>query len=298
MLRWVFSRVVVIYFIIFVFALSCVDLKTFKMRIKVRRLNQAVPNFADMINFSEGKAEKVYWAPYRRFFQLILSYIPSDIIARELLGYVDFYSAQENQAIDLFKSSTTINGQLLLWSNYNLGVLYYKKGMWPQAEGYLLKAISSNSQLDLLMMRNAIVYKQILVNSAFTYDLQDTINEAKGGAYILLLSSLYHEGAYDRMVQVADFGLKNQHLFPRVDFYYYAGLGYYEKGRLHEAFLFFQKSLEFNKDNPDVYFYIADICRSAGRPEQARDFLKVSYLLHQKNDPRFPYERGVSLRFF
>jgi hypothetical protein len=67
---------------------------------------------------------------------------------------------------------------------------------------------------------------------------------------------------------------------------------------MDKAFLFFQESLTIEKNDPDVYYYMANICQRAGQQQQARDFLQISYLLHRKNDPRFPYEAKVNLRFF
>ena len=85
------------------------------------------------------------WKPYQDYFELILSYIPNDVITEGLLGYVYCYSGHEEKAIALFKASAQMNGKFLFWSNYDLGVLYYKKEMWPQASQYLLNAISSNT---------------------------------------------------------------------------------------------------------------------------------------------------------
>ena len=67
---------------------------------------------------------------------------------------------------------------------------------------------------------------------------------------------------------------------------------------MEKAFLLFQKSLTIEKNNPDVYFYIANIYQKAGQFDQARALLQVSLALHQKNDPRFPYDSHVNLRFF
>ena len=298
--RWLTGRVAVIYVILFLFFITCVNLKTLDDRIKVRRLNQAVPNFDDMINSSMGKNEKaVDWAPYQHYFELILRYLPDDKLARQLLGYVDCYAGKEDKAIALFKGSVLMNGHLLFWSNYNLGVLYYKKGMWPQALDYLFKAISANSQLNVLLMKNSIIYKQILSGIPTSYSLDDGINNAKGKAYILILSSLQHMGQYDQMIAVSNFAIANQNSFPNDDFYYYAaGLAFYETGQMEKAFLFFQKSLTIEKNNPDTYYYIANIYQKERQVDQARDFLRISYLLHQKNDPRFPYEAQVNPRFF
>ena len=297
--RWLTGRVAVIYVILFLFFITCVNLKTLDDRIKVRRLNQAVPNFDDMINSSMGKNEKaVDWAPYQHYFELILRYLPDDKLARQLLGYVDCYAGKEDKAIALFKGSVLMNGHLLFWSNYNLGVLYYKKGMWPQAAQYLLKAVSSNPQLTVLLMENSILYRQISINPYFKYSLKDEIYDAQSHAYILLLSSLYNLKQYDKVIILSNLALENQNLSYKDAFYFYEGLVLFEAGQMDRSFLLFQKSLSVQKDNPEAYYYIANIYQKTGQIEQARDFLQVSYLLHRRNDPRFPYEAQTDLRFF
>jgi len=297
---WLISRFAVIYIILLFFCLTCVDLKTFDNRVKARRLNQAVPKFADMVNFSLGKIakERVDWVPFKHYFELVLRYLPDDMVAKQLLGYVDLQMGQEEQSIALFKNSTDAKGHLLFWSNYNLGVIYYKKGMWPQAAQYLFNAISSSSQLTLFLMQNSIMYKQIFASTDITYILEDRINSAKSNAYILLLSSLHNLRQYDKMIAVSKLGIEDQDLSYKDDFYYNAGLAFYETGEVQRSFMLFQKSLAMEKNNPDVYFYIANIYQRAGQTQQAQDFFRISYALHQKNDPRFPYEAHVNLRFF
>lgn len=299
-LRWLFSRVAVIYILVLLFCLTCVDLKTLEMRFKARRLNSAIPDFAAMINFSRDSNDKhaIIWAPYKKYFELILRYLPDDVITGSLLGFVDFYAGDEPKAIALFKSSGAMHGQNLFWPNYDLGVLYYKKGMWPQSTEFLFKAVASNPKLTAALMRDSLVYRQMMANPAFTYNLDDEIKDAQSKAFILLLSSLHSLRQYDKMLVFSDVAIAHQDLFYKDAFYYYAGLAFYEMGQTQKAFLLFQKSLSVVSDNPDVYYYLAQIYQKAGRPDQARDFLQVSLTAHQKNDPRFPYDKQIGLRFF
>jgi len=299
-LRWLMSRVAVIYIIIFVFCLTCLDLKMLEMRIKVRHLNDAIPDFSNLINFSQDQNVRkgIDWEPYKDYFELVVRYEPDDLITKQLLGYVDFYTGQEDQAMALFKASSQMNGRFLFWSNYNLGVMYFKKGMWPQSAVYLFKAISSNPQLSILLMQNSIVYKQIFANPYFKYSINDEITDAQARAYVLLLSCLNNMGQYEKMVLVSNLALSGQNLSYKDAFYYYAGLAFYELHQYDKAYLLFQKSLSLEKDNPDIYYYIGDIYEKAGQLDQARGFIQISYTLHQRNDPRFPYDAHANLRFF
>ncbi|MBF0571895.1 MAG: hypothetical protein HQL12_08520 [Candidatus Omnitrophica bacterium] len=299
-IQWLAGRVAVIYIIVFLFCFTCIDLKTLDMRIKVRHLNSSIPDFTDMIVFSKAQNAKndLDWKPYKRYFELILRYMPDDLIIRQLLGFVDYYAGQEQEAVLLFKGSVAINGQALFWSNYNLGVIYYKKGLWTQSAEYLLKAFESNPRLSVLLMRNSVVYRQISASPFFKYSLSDEIMDAQSKASILLLSVLNHMGQYNKMILISNLAIANQNLSYKDAFYFYEGLASLEMGQEQKAFLFLQKSLAIENNNPDVYYYIAGIYKKAGQLEHARDFIQISYALHQKHDPRFPYEAQVNLQFF
>jgi len=299
-IQWLTSRVAVIYVILFIFCISFVDLKMLDMRIKVRHLNNAIPDFSALINFSRDPKEVngLNWVSYKKYFELILSYIPNDLIIKHLLGYVDYYMGQEQEAIALFKSSSSMNGQGFFWSNYNLGVLYYKKGMWSQAAESLFKAVSSNTKLTVILIQDATVYKQIFNSPAFKYSLKDELDDAQSNTYILLLSSLFNLKQYEKVILISNIGIANQSLTKKDAFYYYAGLSYLEIGQFEKAFLLLQKSIAIEKDNPDPYYYIANIYEKAGQLQQSQEFLQVSYALHQKHDPRFPYDASVNLQFF
>jgi tetratricopeptide (TPR) repeat protein len=290
----------VIYLIIFIFCLVFIDLKTLDMRVKTRHLNDAIPDFSNLIIFSKDQKSKkdMDWGPYKNYFELVLRYMPDDLVTRQLLGFVDYFSGNEPKAIDLFTNSSMMGQQPLFWSNYDLGMIYFKKSMWPQSAQYMLKAITSNPKLTVLLMGNSMVYRQILASPFFKDSISDGINDAQTKAYIILLSSLEHIGQYGKMTLIAKLAIADQDLTHKDAFYYYAGLSYFELGQMDNAFVLFQKSLSLEKNNPDVYYYIASIYQSAGKIEQARSFLQASYLLHQKNDRRFPYDAQTDLRFF
>ena len=300
MIRWLSSRVGVIYLIVFIFCVTSMDLKMLQERIKVRRLNDAIPDFSDMIVFSKNKSARknIDWKPYRDYFRLIYAYLPKDVIIKELLGYVDYYSGHEQEAIVLFKDSTAMSGKFLFISNYDLGVINYKRGMWAQASQYLLKAIESNPKLAVMLMQSSTVYRQICSSPYFRYALNAEIGEGRARAYILLLSSLYHMHQYNLMIAVAKMGLAEAALPDKDALYYESGLAFYELGDLKRAFVLFQQSIALEKNNPYPYFYMANIFEKAGQLEQSKGLLQASYALHQRNDPRFPYDKEVELCFF
>jgi len=87
-IKWLLSRVAVIYIVVFIFCLTCIDFKMLDMRIKIRHLNDSIPDFADMILFSKDQNMKkeVDWKRYENYFELIVRYMPDDLITRQLLG--------------------------------------------------------------------------------------------------------------------------------------------------------------------------------------------------------------------
>jgi Tfp pilus assembly protein PilF len=105
-------------------------------------------------------------------------------------------------------------------------------------------------------------------------------------------------GQYDKMFMLSKLALDNQDLTHKEAFYYYAGLALLGMGQTDKAFLFFQKSLTINENNPDLYFYMANIYQSQGHQKEAQYFFQASLSFHQKNGERMPYGTQLNLRFF
>ncbi|MDE2027918.1 MAG: tetratricopeptide repeat protein, partial [Candidatus Omnitrophica bacterium] len=291
-LRWLLSRVGFIYIVAFLFCLVFVDFKTLDERTKIRHLNDSIPDFSDLVLFSRGKAlrDDTEWQRYANYFKLVLSYMPDDALTKQLLGFVEYYFGHEGRAIDLFKNSSDIKGQGLFWSNYNLGLIYYKKGDWSQAADYLFKTIASNPKLTGFLMQNSTVYRQIFASPFFRFSLEADLHEAQGRAYVLLLSSLAHLGQYEKMFLVSKVAVSNPDLPYKDVFYADAGIACDNMGRPQEALLFFEKSLSLQKSNPDVYYDMATLYGRLGQSQQAAQFLQASYALHLKDKGTFPYE--------
>ncbi|MDE1920769.1 MAG: tetratricopeptide repeat protein [Candidatus Omnitrophica bacterium] len=299
LLQWLLGRVGMVYVAAFLFCLAFVDFKVLDTRTKIRHLNDSIPDFADMIIFSNGPHTKnIDWKPYKYYFKLILRYMPDDLTVRQLLGFADYYTGQEKKAIDCFKGSSSFKGHDLFWSDYNLGVIYYKKGTWPQAADYLFKAITAPEQLAVALMQGSMVYRQIFASPFFKYSLQSDMAAARSKAYLLLLSSLQHMGQYEKMIFISRLALADPALSYKDAFYYYAGIAYYDIGQINQALLLFEQSLSIEKNDPDVYYYLAAIYGRAGRQQEARSFLQASYALHLKNDGRFPYTAHFNLQVF
>jgi tetratricopeptide (TPR) repeat protein len=198
----------------------------------------------------------------------------------------------------MFQRSSAIDGHALFWPNYDLGVVYYKNGDWAQAAGHLFQAVSANPRLTVIMMQDSMVYRQMFGSPYFRFSLKDEVIEAQSRAFVLLLSSLLHAGQYEKMFIVSQLALSNPDLSYKDAFYFYAGMAFYMKGQLDKALLLFDKSLSIEKNNPDVYYYIAAIDQRAGQSQQAKAFLQLSYALHLKNDGRFPYEEHFNVQAF
>ncbi|MBF0510857.1 MAG: tetratricopeptide repeat protein [Candidatus Omnitrophica bacterium] len=299
-IKWFFSRVAVIYLVIFIFCLTCLDLKTLDERIKVRRLNSAARDFSQLILFEKGlmaKDEKVSWQGYKDYFELILQYVPDDMIAKQFLGYVSYYVGDEARAIKLYKDVAQLGGQDVFWPDYNLGVIYYKKGMWTESAQYLFKAIGANPKLTAFLVQTSIIYRQVSASPYFKYTYGQQLENALEKSYILLLSTLNHLKQYDKMIILANSAL-GRGLPCKDALYLYLGVGLLEEGQLAQAEQFFQKSLLIEKNNPEVYYYMANIYKTMGRLKEAQNLLEVSLMLHRQNNPRFPYDRSINPRFF
>ena len=298
-LQWLTSRIAVIYIVLFVLILTCVDIHTVEKRNKIRHLNGISPDFTQMNNFLTHQVPKpaMNWVPYKNYFELVLRYMPQDAIAQELLGYVYYYMGQENKAIALLKSASNFSDNLF-WPNYNLGVIYYKKGMYEQSFDYMSKAIAANPQGTVGYMYSSVMYRQIFFRYSSKLDVKEQLNDAFGLAYILMEASLQHLQRYDQMLMIAASAVSHKE-FPYQDAHaLYAGIACLELRQADKAVLLFERSLNLEKNNPLVYVYLAQIYKAIGKEQAGQELLKISQDIRMKNEGRFPYDQNIELRYF
>ncbi len=298
-LKWLVSRVGIIYVLLTVFILFCVDLKTVDERNKARQLNGMRPDFKEMIVFSKSlnHLENINWKPYKDYFEKVLKYMPDYSVANELMGYVYFNMGQEQKAIASYNKVLTISKNYF-WPNYNLGVIYYKKGFYQEAFTCLRRAVESNPEWTIKYVYDSMMYRQIFVSGAFKYNLKEELNSAYSSAYILMLSSLERLKRYDAMLYLSLFVISKKE-FPNQDaFFFYAALATFEMKQLDKSLSFFEQSLILDKNNPMTYLYLSRIYKMAGKDQASENLSRIFESLSVKKSERFPYDQNIGVRFF
>ena len=309
-MKFLLSRVGIIYVLLFIFLIFCVDLKKIDERVKIRRLNGMRPEFAQMIDFAKHyqPAQTVDWTPYKDYFERLLSYLPNNstaeklhiedyFIAKTLLGYIYFYTGQEKKAISYFGASEDFNRHFF-WSNYNLGVIYYKKGMYAKALKHLNQALETDPEMTIKFMNNSTLYRQIFSSNSFNFNLKDELREAFGSAYVLMAASLGHLQQYKEMLMVSVAAINKKEVPNQEDIYFYAALACLELKEIDKAAVFFNSSLSIKKDNPVIYLYLSRIYKVAGNDQKSQEALKISQEIHSKNSQWHPFDERVELRYF
>lgn len=296
-LRWISSRVLVIYLLFIVLILACVDLKTVEKRTKLRLLNGARPDFSEINRFQQGLGSPIDWKPYQYYFELIIKYIPAgDPVANLLLAYVYYYQHREDKAFVLLRQASAFSGDLF-WPDYNLGVMYYKKGRYEEALNHLARALLADPTMTLRYMQQSIIYRQLLVSEPAGLDLSKRLSQAFSSARLLTVASLGHLKQYDRMLSLAVSAVADKDAQDKAAYFFFGAEACLQLKYFDKALLFYEQALVLDKKNPDVYPRLSRIYEAIGRREEAEGLMRVHASLI-KEGPWVPYDKKIELRYF
>ena len=296
-LRWLLTRVAVLILIWCLILPQLVNFKTINDRLKVRRLNDNRPNFSSLVAFSQGRGDvsPQEWRHYQDYFRLVLKYIPDDPVAEGFLGFMYLQTKNEAQAIALLEKSA-FKAPLFFWSDYNLGVYYYRQGNFKLAAQHLQNAVNVPVTSLVSVMMSSIIYRQIFVSSNFKSSVAKQVQQAYQDAYVLLLASLDALGMSEASVSLSLRALKDK--FNQQDsLYYYSGLGFFKMRQYDKALFFFNKSMEMANKEPWSYFWIAKLFEINGDQEKAAEYIKAFTLLKGAQQ-LLPYDQRMSFRVF
>ncbi len=299
LLKWISSRIVVIYLILFLFMFTCVDMQKLDLRIKIRQVNATMPNFSPLVAFAKHKpGASVNWKQYKEYFELILKNNFDDVMTKNLLGYAYYYMGKKDKAQRMFEDSFYSGYQNSFWASYNLGVLHYKEGRYLLASQYFKKTININYMGSLEVMRKSIIYHQIFAASEFTYNIDEEIIDAVASCYLLLASSLINLGQFEPAISICAMALKNPQITKKDGFFFYTGVAFFKLGFPDKSIMFFEKNLELDKNNPWTYFYLSQIYMSVGRQEDGVKLLEMFQVLNKSDKKVLPYDLRMEPRFF
>lgn len=295
--KWFLSRVLILIILVGVVLTRFVDFKEIGYRYKVRRLNDSKPNFHYLVLnvLDKEPVPERMWKNYDQYFQLVLKYIPDDPVAQGLLGFVKAKNQKIEEAINLWKASSS-GAPYYFWSDYNLGLYYYKKGDFKKAVTHLEKAIDVPPKVIVQVMVGSVMYRQILQANSFDISLANRVKSAYHDALIVFLANLEKLGLYDVMLKMA-LRFINDPDHQQADLYYFAGMALFHLQQLDKAAAMYSKAIELDKKAPWSYFWLSKVLEMMQNPDAAANYWKAFTILKQETKDDV-YDQRPTYRVF
>ncbi|MEI8011998.1 MAG: hypothetical protein WCI27_05895 [Candidatus Omnitrophota bacterium] len=297
-IKWIFSRVGIIYMALFV-ALAClVDVKAAESRIKMRRLNDARPPMNSLVSLTKGEMlpAAIEWKPYRRYFELVLRYMPDEWTARMFLGICEHYQGEPQKAVmDMRRSAESFLP--LFWSSYNAAVLTFQGGDMPKALDYAERALRVSPAVVDMAMRSSVIYRQIMFASNFDIDISRDLASAREDLYLLRTAAQYYIKDFNASRAAALQAVAESGIQDKEPFYFFAGASDIGLGNTTEALSLLGVCLKLKSRNPLAYRYAGDILSAVGKAEEARSLWQLAGGLQRHSESSFPYASRLRLRF-
>jgi tetratricopeptide (TPR) repeat protein len=299
-LKWVFSRIGFVYFLIVILAILLVDFKAVSSRIKIRRLNDARPEMTELVSFGKGEipADKINWKPYLNYFTLVVKYMPGEEVAKMFLGVAEYYTGDPHKKAWGDIQHAAEEYPFVFWSLYNAGVLAFERGDMGLAMRYLDRALVLPSDRVGSAIQGSVVYRQVMAASNFDVRIVDEIERARENIYLFLAAANFYAKDYEKSVGLSLYPLSKMDVKDKEPFYFYAGAASMNLGRIQEAMSFFLKCVELKSKNPLVYRYAGEIFKVSGKMDIAEDVFKTARALESRRSTGFPYPERLRLRFF
>lgn len=139
---------------------------------------------------------------FRKYFQLVVDSVPEQADSYGMLGYCQYYLGQKQKAIDAYTSAIRIN-PLFMGYYYNLGVIYFNQGNYPQAAVLLQKALSSPLQLTVQsLLLSTRVYALLLqeLPGRFPDNISQYLADEQQQAALLLQLIIKHKDSPNNLI--------------------------------------------------------------------------------------------------
>ena len=300
LLKWMFSRIGFIYFLIVLLAILVVDFNAAGSRIKIRRLNDARPDMSALVSFGQGEipADKFNWKPYLNYFSLVVDYMPGESVTKMFLGICEYYTGDPHKTAWGHIQRAGEEYPFIFWSLYNAGVLAFERGDMELAMRYLDRALILPPDRINDAIRGSVIYRQLMSSPNFNIQVIDQINAVQENIYLLLAAANFYTKDYEKARTLALYPLSKMDVKDKEPFYFYAGAASMGLGHAPEAMAFMSKCVELKSKNPQVYRYAGGILKASGKTDVAEDVLRTGQALESHQQKGFPYPERLGLRFF
>ncbi|MBI4308898.1 MAG: tetratricopeptide repeat protein [Candidatus Omnitrophica bacterium] len=188
---FLFSRTIILFVAAFLLSHWLVDTE----RMKVKTINRVVPaSMREMIEFSlspKGKNPAVL-KKYLLYFKTVAKILPRSAVAQAMVGYCHYYLGDVPKAQEFFNKAIKITPNFF-WFHYDLGVIYFRQGLYPQAAQALEKAIACPPQETMVYLNMSKIYKGLDSEAAqLGYNTEKGLAEGYRNANEMLMLHRYH----------------------------------------------------------------------------------------------------------
>jgi len=300
LVKWVLTRAVVLYLLLYLLQLVMVDYEKIHFGIKIRTLNYMMPKSYDYLieleDFKRRPSKELH--RYRLYYEKMIDTFPKSSDAQSLLGFCYFHSNRYDKAIAAYQKAIAINDKIF-WYPYNLGTIYYKKRQFKDAIAMFKQALATKPKHAIIYANASekVLLPIIIKAEDQEIELKRRLTVGYRNAYTLLSLSYYRLKDYSAMFQtanralIANVGLKDL-------FYLLGGVAAYEQKDLKNSLLFLLECVKMSPENTSAYHYLGQTYRDLGRKREAEEnFAKSKSLLKTKGNMIIRDDK-IGLRLF
>jgi len=292
------TRVATIYIAIFLIFFFLIDFKEPLKMAQFRVLNRVQPeSYMYLINLMNKQAsfDADKMREHLLYFRKIAEYLPDRAAAPAMLGFCYYHAGDNVRALANYQKSIKLN-PVFFWSQYNLGLLYFKEGRYEEAASSFLDAVQTKPDVSLVIYYTSKIYSDMI--NGLQIPRSGVAQRLRGGyanAYRLLVLSYFSRGEYQKMLQQAVSAIQ----YDRFGFfYYYAGFGAYQNKDYEQAVLFLKECLNRDPAHKQAFYYMAMALKEMGQPQMSAGILRRHDSLPDRKDMVAIMKENLTLQIF
>ena len=209
LLRRLKTRVVIVYIVCFILILPFFVYSKFKSNAVEQTMSRLVPRTH---YFKEFIYPKDHFDEYNlrlciNYHKRVAEFFPfQKAEAYGMLGFCYERLGNTDQSINYYQRSLEVV-PYYFWPNYNLGIIYFKKGQYEKAFTNFKEALGKDLKTNMMLLSRSKVYNDVRVSDPGDYNFLTGLIQARQTTYIYLMQSLLKLGRYQDLYQSALLGL-------------------------------------------------------------------------------------------
>ncbi len=235
---------------------------------------------------------------YIYFLEKSLEKNPSSLDYAYVLAFLNSVKGDWPAAAKIYQNGLQ-KQQKNLWFYYNLATIYFDNSQYEDALNILSTAVTIPPENTLSFFNNSPKLLLPIVTEARVTpsDLKRHIKELYRDSYAMMILSYYQTKNFEKMRQWSQMALV-ANLGHEADFYFYAGLAYYELGDDSEAATNFKKAIARRNDLDEAYQFLALSLKRQKHEEEAQAAFAKAEMLKQITSSQNLTEKKFALRIY